>query len=294
MSSTSKKWFVGCGIGCGLFLLVGAGVGIFGFMAVKDVVKRTDNISESYDVLVETFGSPEEFIPQLDGSIPPSRVEVFLETRRNMAPSREALSRILFVLQGEMDDYESSGASKLELLKSGIGFLPALFNFMESRNVAMVEEGMGPGEYMYIYSLAYFGLLEKDEGDGPALAIKGDAKGDDHNGGFQWQVGNGRDEEGVSRDERSREVRSKLNRLLGEVLSNQLLALQNSGAALDDPAVLALKEEMAAMGLEKLRLIWEEGLPLQIRSSLEPFSEELDELYDPIMNAVEIIGPNDN
>jgi len=293
MTSTSKKWFIGCGVGCGLFLLVSAGVGVFGFMAVKKIVDRTENIGVSYSVVEDTFGLPEEFIPSPDGRIPASRVEVFLETRRAMAPASEELSRILFILQGEMDGFESSGASWIELSKAGIGLVPALFDYMESRNLAMVEEGMGPGEYSYIYSLAYFNLLGKDPGDGPAFTVTGNEPAENDNGGFRWNVGSASHDEGLSSDDRAREVRRCLNEILGPILRNQMTALQNSGTAAHDPVLQALAVEIAAMDSEVYRLAWEENLPAHIRASLEPFAAELDELYDPIMNAVEIAGAND-
>jgi hypothetical protein len=295
MASTSKKWFIGCGIGCGFMLLVLGGMGISVFMLAKKGMEKADNIGESYTLVEETYGSPGEFIPALDGSISPRRVEAFLETRRTMTPAREKLSRILFVLQGEMDGFEKSGASKMELLKAGIGLVPALFEFIESSNTAMLDEGMGPGEYQYIYSLAYYGLLGKDSGDGPAFTITGDDEDSNENGGFQWSVGSGSSsDDGVSRDDRAREVRDHLNVVLGQVLHNQMSALRNSGAAGDDPVLVALAVEIAAMDGEKYRLIWEEEIPAQIRASLEPYLAELDELYDPIMNVIEIVGISDD
>jgi len=292
MAGTGKKWFIGCGIGCGLMLLLSIGGGISVFMLAKKGIKRADSISASYSEIEDRFGSPGEFVPEPDGSIPARRVEAFLETRRTMAPEREKLSRILFVLDGEVEGRQSSGASKMEKFKAGIGLFPALFDFFESSNNAMMEEGMGPGEYKYIYSLAYFSLLEKDPGDGPSFTITGDDDSED-NSGFQWSMRGSSNDDGVSRDDRAREVRAHLNELLGPILHNQLLALRNSGVGNEDPVMQALLMETAAMDDETYRLIWEEGLPPQIRGSLELFVDELDELYDPLMNLLEIAGTGD-
>ena len=39
---------------------------------------------------------------------------------------------------------------------------------------ALLEVGMGPGEYMYVYSVAYYSWLGKSPADGPSFTLVGD------------------------------------------------------------------------------------------------------------------------
>ncbi len=49
-----------------------------------------------------------------------------------------------------------------------------------------------------------------------------------------------------------------------------------------------LAAEAAAMDRESLRMLWEEGLPAQIRGSLEPYRVRLDETYDDMTSILEM------
>jgi hypothetical protein len=94
------------------------------------------------------------------------------------------------------------------------------------------------------------------------------------------------------RDTRSERVRTYVNNVQVKVLANQLEAYRASLPAgtdlATDPWGAQLEAELAAMKLESLRFPWEEGLPAQIRASLEPYSDRINETYDSMTSIIEM------
>jgi len=283
MAGTGKKWFLGCGIGCGMMLLIGGGVGTCGYFQVKKIIDQAEGIEEKSAAVEARFGDPADFVPAADGTISPDRLEVFLSFRDDMAPTRVAASDLLLVL-----DDEGKG-NFIAKAKAGMGLIPSLIGFIGLRNEALLENGMGVGEYQNIYVLSYYILLEKDLSDGPSFTLADSDDGDSDSGvNVNWGVSAGRGNVGESRAER---VRESANRLQRKLLANQLEALRATlpvGQAVgDDPWGAQLEAELAAMRDEVLRLPWEEGLPEQLRASLEPFRDRLDMSYDAMTAIIE-------
>ena len=94
------------------------------------------------------------------------------------------------------------------------------------------------------------------------------------------------------RGDRDREVRRYLNKSLGIIARNQLEELDRLLAGADDAELQQWRTELAAeveaMEKEPRRILWEEGLPPQLRESIEPFKDRLDASYGELMNVVEL------
>ncbi len=289
MASTSKKWFIGCGIGCGLMILISAGVGGGLYFAFKNVAGDVESIEDSYEAMEETYGSPHDFIPAADGSIAADRMVVFLAAREATKESRDKMAAILITLDDDevdSDGNERAKSSVLDKIKAGMTLIPSIMTFIGERNEHLLEQGMGSGEYTYIYSLAYFNYLEKDLTDGPGFQVTGDNDGEDSSSSFNWGV-NSSKEKGDTREKREKEIRRHMHKLQMSFLRNQIEKNTVSGTASAE-LVAALEEEKAAMEDGRRRLLWEDGLPEVIRASLEPFAEELDLSYSPILNVLEV------
>jgi hypothetical protein len=284
MAGAGKKWLMGCGIGCGLFVLVLGGVGTVGYFGVKKFADRAERIEDTFDRMDAEYGRPSDFVPELDGSIPSGRMEVFLAVRDDMREVQQEVSGLFRTLDGEGE------AGVIDKIKAGMKFLPSLFVFIEERNRIMLDRGMGVGEYQYIYSLAYYVLLGKDPSDGPGFTVASDDE--NHEGaGVHWSIDDDDDDPEDVRLKREREVRRFVNRVQGRVVENQLQALDAAGsvAGLDfDIWRAELAAEADAMDRESLRILWEEGMPSQIRDSLEPYRLRLDESYDDMTSILEM------
>ena len=109
--STTKKWLVGCGIGCAVIILILIVLGIGGYMFFKNLVGDFQEQEELMEVLTERYGEIREFIPEPDGSIGPSRIEAFLSVRDAFAPYREKLETSMQELQ------DRAGRSEVEVKK---------------------------------------------------------------------------------------------------------------------------------------------------------------------------------
>jgi hypothetical protein len=211
-------------------------------------------------------------------------MEIFLAVRDQASGVQQEVSGLFQILDG------SGEAGVIDKIKAGMKFIPSLFIFIEERNKIMLDHGMGVGEYQYIYSLAYYGLLNRDPSDGPGFTVVSDDEGDESNG-WQWQINSGEKGEEETKANRAREVRRFVNRVQSKVIGNQLVALDAAGYVdgLDFETWRAdLLAESEAMDRESLRLLWEEKLPDQIRASLEPYGDRLGATYDEMTSILEM------
>lgn len=280
MAGGAKKWLMGCGIGCGIFILLAAVVGTVGFFGVRKAIDRGKVIESGYEELKAQYGAPEEFVPEPDGAVPAARMLTFLAVREALARDRQDAGDILRVLDGQTAD--GTPPNFLEKARAGLRLVPVMMNFVERRNQELTTEGMGLGEYYYIYSLAYFNEMGKDLADGPSFTVA--SENEDSNHAIHWDAG----EKGSSKDsreDRERHIRRYLHGLQLQMARNQLAGLIARGGDAADRA--RLEAEIEAMGNEPLRLLWETDLPEVVRASLAPYRDQLEASYDPMTNVLE-------
>ncbi len=280
-SSSTKKWLIGCGIGCGAIALIVIILVMSGFFFIRNIVQDFRSSDELMDTLVETFGEIEEYSPSPNGAIEPQRLEAFLAVREVMTPVREGLEQSLRILQ-ESDDEgpgEEERRSVFKKIKTGFGLISQIADFHRARIQALLDAGMGMGEYYYLYTVSYYSWLGKPILDGHDFQIRGDDEGFRFN---DWD------------SEESDEIREDmsfrwLHRMILPMLHNQHEKL----TAGDVPEAQrqwqrALEAEMEAMESNRYRLVWQDGLPEVIRKSLEPFKQRLETSYSPLTNGMEI------
>ena len=161
-----------------------------------------------------------------------------------------------------------------------IRLLKQIAGYLQAWNGAQLEGEIGFGEYYYIYTLAYYGLLGHSPADGPPFKMVND-------NGYVFETIEPADGP-VARAYRDDLTRRSLNRLLLPVLRGQLEVLAPAGA---DEAALqwqaALAAEVAAMEADPHRLPWQEALPEQTAASLAPFRQRLEASYSEMVNALE-------
>jgi len=285
MAGTGKKWAIGCGAGCGVLLLIMALVIGGGIFAGKRIKERAEGIDASFATVKSSFGAPEDYVPPLDGRIPADRLETFLAVRADLEPTRALMAADFRILDGEEGSF-------FDKFRAGMRFVPELFDFIEDRNRALVDRGMGLGEYQYIYALAYYALLHRDPADGPGFTLVDDEDEGEKDRGWTFERNFGSDDEEKVRERRTREVRRMVNRFQRLVTANQLEALDAGSpdlGGLDPDAWRArLAAEAESLESERLKLLWEDGLPDQVRDSLLPFQAELEGSYDPMTSVLEM------
>jgi hypothetical protein len=274
-NTSTKKWLLGCGIGCGAVIIIVIFLIVGGVVFVKNMVNVFEESEDVLKDLTEKYGGIEEYCPAPSGKISPERMEAFLETREAVRPVIEELEQSFDFLSDE--DEESGGA--LKKIRTGIGLIPKIAEFLKTRNQTLLETGMGIGEYYYIYTIAYYSWLGKPLTDGPPIAIN-------ENNEFDYQHWEDEESEEIRHDLAVR----RLNRMILPMLKNQYERLMESpGIEVSADWKGALEKEIKAMEENRYRLVWQDGLPEVIVSSLLPYRTRLESSYSSSINNIEFI-----
>jgi hypothetical protein len=133
---------------------------------------------------------------------------------------------------------------------------------------------MGLGEYLYIYTNAYFVLLEKSPSDGPKFRIEGEG----NNQGERYG-----DEVFELRYDR---VSKKFNRLAREHLNNLKVLLDKT-----DPSnkyLPLIEEEILKLNSNRNLIPWMDSKPEFVSLQFANYSEELDSSYKLLLNPLEM------
>lgn len=285
MGGNAWKWVLGCGIGCVAVLLILAALVAGGFFVVRDIVQEAEKTQRGMDEVAERFGRVVEFRPDPGGAIRPERIAVFLAVRRDLAEARAELERTMALLERSEDPRQSAGrGGMLGKLRAGFGIVPMVMGFYNARSEALLEQGMGLGEYYHIYSLAYYSWLGKSPADGPPFRLVGDSEEIRRWDRESFAVPDDFD----VREGRTDRILRALNRQTLPMLRNQLADLDAAGG---EEATQAWREELrseiAAMEADALRLPWGDGVPERTVESLLPFRDRLEESYSAPCNALE-------
>ena len=163
MAGTGKKWLIGCGAGCGGFILLMIILSVVGGIIMtrpmNDAVKTQKELNE-------TLGTREAYIPGPQG-ITADRMVIFLGVRRALMTHCAEFARIGDKFQA-MEDIDKQGedVDTGEALKAVGGIMGSVMGlaaefgkFTRARNEALLAAGMGQGEYIWIYVLAYHSWL---------------------------------------------------------------------------------------------------------------------------------------
>jgi len=280
-SSSTKKWLIGCGIGCGAIALIVIILVMGGFFFIRNVVHDFRSSEELMDTLVEEFGTIQEYCPSPNGAIEPERLEVFLAVREAMTPVREELERSLRFLQDSdaQGPGEEERRSVFKKITTGFGLISQIADFHKARTQALLDAGMGMGEYYYLYTVSYYSWLGKPILDGHDFQIRGDDEGYRFN---DW--------EGEESDEVRQDMTLRwLHRIILPMLHNQYEKLTESGVpGAQRSWQRAMEAEIEAMESNRYRLVWQDGLPEVTGKSLEPFKQRLEASYSPLTNGMEI------
>jgi len=283
-SSTASKWLIGCGIGCGVVILLLAFAGVGGYFFVKNIVNGFEETEAIADALTERYGEIKDFCPDPGGAIGPERVEAFLSVRNSMEPAKEKLESSIIILSDEERESqfkEEPSPGVLTKIKTGFGIIPLIAEFYTRCNEALLDAEMGLGEYYFIYVVSYYSWLGKSPGDGLEYNLVDE---DDEKRGVYWRRRRNEDLE-----DRQDDVLKQLHRQILPMLKNQLAKLTRIDVSpIRDPWRETLAAEIEAMEADRLRLLWQDGLPDVLEASLKPFRARLEVTYSKVLNALEM------
>lgn len=277
MKRGANKWLVGCGIGCGgLFLLV---IVIFGasFLYLRSTFKGIAVVAESQDALVRAGGELGDYVPPADGAVPADRMEVFLDVREALVEKRADMD-VLFEEFPPEGVEEDSFLKLFVVLDSLAGMITPIGEYVATRNEALIEAGMGIGEYFYIYSLAYYSFLGHSPEDGPVIT-EGCCPG---SGGERLFSDEDATFSGIK-------VRQRYRRHMLALLRNQLESLAGApGAGDDGDARSLLQSALDRFESHPGSVAYAQGLPPAIEASLSPYRKSLERTYHAATNCFEV------
>lgn len=260
-------------------------VTILVFIAIGSVTYFVRQMSAEYKAvgrseteLIETFGEVVAYVPDNSGLPRPERVQVFIEVRRAQEEWRQNVSLAFEEFLVNKQDQESSGVSHFwKLLRATTDMAPSLAGLWSSRNQALLDHGMGAGEYSYLYCLAYYSYLGYDPGDGAQ-----DSELDfGHSGGTGLNVST---EGELTEAERRDAAWSRVHDLMLPFLEAANQAGSSDAQWLDD-----LGEELELLQASPLRYPWREGAPRSLADVFRPFRRDLELQYNLAVNPVELI-----
>jgi TonB family protein len=267
MTSTSQKWLLGCGVGCAVLVLALVGLITGGVVYVRGKFQTLEQAAENRNKLVSALGTPESYIPPLNGTIPPEKMEAFLFVRAQLKEAQARLDSAISSFDFDrLNRKQSSLGEVLGLLNDLSSLISPFGEYLGKRNQALLDRKMPLGEYLYIYSLAYHSWLGHNPEEGPP-ALSRVQKGGDSS--FSPEI-----------------VRGQYRRLFLRLLENQMRNIPES-----DQSDLRknLRNEIDRLGADLGYVVWRDGLPPAIEASLEPHRSRLESLYHRSTNCFELL-----
>jgi len=280
---TGQKWLLGCGIGCGVLILLVIALAAFGFSYFRGFISDIEESEQVQTRLDEQLGDLDHYEPPPDGAVPPDRLVVFLQVRTTLQPWHATMT-------GHFEDFplaadgpvRLSPIQQVKVLTGVAGFFGDLGKYMQERNEILLEHGMGLGEYFYIHTLVYHWWLGHNPIDGPELLY-----GLMHQNDVNIQFFD--DDSTFGKSGSLRHYRLKVRMLLEKQLAALDAAPEEAPPGFRDE----LAAEVAALGSGERRIPWEDNIPSHITAGLEPYRERLEGSYCPVVNLFDMHDADD-
>lgn len=291
--SQTSKWLIGCGIGCGLVIVLGIIIVISAYFLCRRTVQSFKQVESTQEELEEIYGKIEEYTPNLDGRINAERIEIFLSVRDSMKISIEELNITLTKLEELDENKEESFWGVVGGIKEGVGMIPHIAGFYLSRNNALLSLDMSPGEYYYIYVIAFYSYLRKSPDDGPGDRVIRSRRG------FTFNTTDTEDEETDElwkkeiQGDRGLRMAQRIRWQIIPILENQLEEIKKDPVKYSWAWCNALETEINKLKDDRDRIPWQDRLPQQLEFSFSPFRERLEKSYNPITNIFELMQEQD-
>jgi hypothetical protein len=150
------KWKLGLTLGCGLALLIVLGImGVLTWYSGR-INEEYREVRESEKALLVATEQDKGFRPPPDGIPAPERLETFLAVREDLTAWRRIMAAASAKFAADRRRQQSGGLKDLvNLVNTGSDLMPTYAGFWIARNEALLAQGMGPGEYSFIYRMVY-------------------------------------------------------------------------------------------------------------------------------------------
>ena len=275
--TTGQKWLTGCGIGCGVLLLAGIGACVVGALFMKHTFRGIEKAAESHDALVGELGPVDDYVPAADGVLASPRVELFVQVREATEGARREVETAVDRLPTPEFSEEKAVIGRIRVGLDVLGdLIDAIGTYVEARNHALIERGMGLGEYVYLYTLTYHSWLGHSPGEAPEVREGPDGVG----------VGVFDDNDALFSEEA---VRRRYRRyVLGMVRAQMGSTAPEAEAGAGEAWRARLQREIQRLEVDPGHVLWQNGLPEDIEAALEPHRPRLEATWSAATNRVEL------
>jgi hypothetical protein len=274
MDKTWTKVLAGCGIGCLFLVLLAVGLSWMGYRWARDTATAVEAAAEVERQLIEEYGRIRDYVPPKEGRLPTDRLEVFVAVREDFSTARSDLEESIRGLARREE--ESGVTGGLRVARAGASMPHNIMEFSRARNQALIDAGMGVGEYTWIYWLTYFAWIGHPVDDSEFHDIMEDRS--HGHGRVNVQIDGGMEAERITWRLR-RDITAMLKNLEGELAVSP-----------DQTAILeVVRAELAVLAEDPTRVPWEDGLPEVLAAGLEEYRERLEANYSRATNTFELI-----
>jgi len=274
VSKTTTKILAGCGVGCLLATVVLVGVGWMGYRWARMAAEAVESAGRTENQLEERYGKVRDFRPPADVWVPADRMEAFIEVRDAIAEQRAALAESISGLAAR--DGEGGMVSGLRAARAGVRMAPSTLQFVSARNQALLDVGMGLGEYTWYYWLTYYAWLGHSADESLLHDIM-EERAESH-GGVEMHFDAGMEPDRIAWRLR-RDIRAILQTLETEIASDP------ERSWLWEP----VSSELTSLESDTARVPWQDGLPDALASGLEPYRNRLEGSYSRATNPFELL-----
>ena len=173
-----KKFLIGCGIAAGIIILLG----ILSVVAMVSFVKRNapdvDHLKDVSKTLEQTYPTRETYVPPLDGTLDPQRIESFAAIREAFMAQTGGFAQNMGEMLANVDASRDSTGQKsfgqklrfgLKMARSGMALARTGVRAVTVRDSLLLDAKMGEGEYLYLYCLSSFSDLGWQPMEQPGL-----------------------------------------------------------------------------------------------------------------------------
>jgi len=277
-----SKIVTGCGIGCAVIvgIVILSVVGIYTY--IDHTMGDVDEIEKQTEQLEAAHGKPEEFIPVFDNELFTSRIKSFLTLRDSLISGSSTFIEAIRTLELKKNNLDESESfwSVLGILGSGFEVIPHVVDYYNQRNDLLLKNEMSLGEYYFFYITSYYSFMKYSPSDGPAF----DIMSENGNGIHLEEVDEDNDGPETIIKRRNIEIRTKANRMYSIFLSNYI---SHSNGSETDKFTVMMDEELQKLKADKLRIPWEDSLPVMITSLLEPHQLKMEVTYSKLLNSLD-------
>lgn len=295
MEKTSSRILMGCGIGCGVLVVVFIVAIIAGYFFIKDTIRSSEEIELSRQMLEDRYGKVVDYTPSIDGKIQNERLNLFVQIRDSLkVVSKEFENSVEnFTYDITETERDESVFNVFGTISSGVGLIPAMTDFYYKRNTVLFDLGMSLGEYSYYYSLIYYCYFKEYPGDGPIFPLEQNSSQDFNIMEMEKQEQKYGSLEKMGEEvllERNERMRKKVNRIFRNFYQNVIDKMNKEN--IDNQWKEKITEQIAKLKGDLKRLPWEDELPDEILRSIEPFEIQLEGSYNKMANILELSSHN--